>query len=471
MSRARQCGPSSTGEPRLGLPFGVWPRHWRRARTVTLVAVVLLLGERTVVAQAIAEPAEAVAAPSLPADEGAGSQDKPQRAGTKRRRSAVRFVMKDRPSLRIGDVLRVDFRVKLQGEFQARSPELSDGPFAFRRKRVGIEGSFLDYVEYELEGELGRSNPWRDVFVNLRVNPAVQIRAGKFKIPFSRDQLTSPVRHDFINRARLGDDLAPARDVGIAAHGRLKTAGIRYDLGLFRQDGENARFGRTPGAGRTVAGRMTMLPVPSRVAGAARDLEVGFGITTSTVAEGRSALRGRTVADETFFSQVYVDGLRLRLGIDARWSAGPFSLSSEFVRVRDERRHQGLLLEDLPPLISRGSYISGTWLLTGDRKGDGVEPRRPLFQGGGGAAELAARYERIRFGSFSDLEAPSRSPRAANVLAASDNVWTVGLNWYPNRWTKIQINAMRERLANPDPTSSLSRAIYWTRVCRLQFVL
>jgi hypothetical protein len=46
-------------------------------------------------------------------------------------------------------------------------------------------------------------------------------------------------------------------------------------------------------------------------------------------------------------------------------------------------------------------------------------------------------------------EPPSRSPRAANVAPNADKVWTLGVNWYVNRWVKVRFNAISETLDDP----------------------
>jgi len=94
-----------------------------------------------------------------------------------------------------------------------------------------------------------------------------------------------------------------------------------------------------------------------------------------------------------------------------------------------------------------------------------------LFDRGLGAVELAGRYDAIRFGSAEHLGRPSRSPRAANILSASDRAWTLGINWYWNRFFKVQLNAIRDRLEDAGRTPLPGEAVYWMRVVRVQFVL
>ena len=379
--------------------------------------------------------------------------------------SGVHIVFRDRPSLRVGKVLRVDLRAKLQADRSDSSSgvQTDQALLDMSRRRVGIEGTFLKLIEFQLERELGRSDPWRDVFVDVRPSLHLQVRGGKFKIPFGLDQLTSPTRLDFVYRSRIGDYLAPGRDRGVAVHGRIKSRGLAYEGGLFQHDGDNARFGRNPGADRTIAGRVTVRPFHgSARSSSLKQLELAADMTVGRVAEGLNAMRARTTFGTRLFEPVYVNGQRVRMGLDAQWSLGPFSLKAETLRASDERRRQGLFGENLPSLLSRGWYASGSWRITNERS-----------RGSWGATELATRYERIsfqsaNFGGDPNDDPPSRSPRATNLVGADDGVWTVGVNWYLNRWTKVQFDAVRERSSGgPDTRAN----VVWGSACRLQFVL
>ncbi len=124
---------------------------------------------------------------------------------------------------------------------------------------------------------------------------------------------------------------------------------------------------------------------------------------------------------------------------------------------------------DLSPLVAEGWYVSGTFALTGERKSDGLDtprnPFRPLLQRGGfGAIEVAARFESLTFGSAVKIGSPSTSARADNVMGNSDHALTLGMNWYLNRWVKIQANLIRERLRDPSMGPLPGRAGFWSRV-------
>ena len=145
------------------------------------------------------------------------------------------------------------------------------------------------------------------------------------------------------------------------------------------------------------------------------------------------------------------------------------------VRVH-ARHHRAAWTErrdsDLSPLLATGWYVSGTWAITGENKADGLnKPRRPFMRGGFGAFEVGARIEDLTFTSAASDGVPSLSVRADLVEASSDRVTTLGANWYLNQWVKIQLNAIRESLANPERRSLATRDPSWSFVTRFQFTM
>jgi len=345
------------------------------------------------------------------------------------------------------------------------------------RRRIGIEGEILNIFDYQVERELGTErDPWRDVYLNYKQYDFAQVQVGKFKQPFSLDENTSATNLDFVHRSRIAALLAPGRDRGAMVHGRVLRRGmLRYELGLFSEDGSNARTNDTElvHGDRTLAGRLLVQPFRSTTS-LASDLAFGVSFTASDVPEGVPNLRGRTELGAWFYRpDVLVNGQRQRIGVEARWRPGPFSIKSEYIRLTDERLGQSVDETDLSPFLGTGWYVSGTWAVTGEKKADGLDtPRRPLFQGGFGAVELAGRVERIRFGSvarrMNDSPA-SADPRAEVILGNSDRVYTFGVNWYANRWIKIQTNLVRNTIAFPDQGPMPSQSSFWSRIVRFQF--
>jgi phosphate-selective porin OprO/OprP len=296
-------------------------------------------------------------------------------------------------------------------------------------------------------------------------------------MPFGLEETTSTTDLDFIFRTRGSDALAPARDIGVMVHGRA--AGLfEYAAGTFRSDGENARLTEPvfvlpdeipPTSGRSIAGRIIVTPWGR--GGRARP-RLGVAVTSSTVAEGLNSLRGRSVFGSEFFDRNYVLGPRTRLGAEAEWSPGRWGLRAEYIRVTEGRERQGLGDVDLSDLIAQSWYVSGTWVITGEKKAGGVEPpRRPLFQGGAGAFEVGARMESVRFSSASREGPAFTNPRAEHVAPSGERVWTTGVTWFWNRWFRIQVNAIREVFDDPERSPAPGTRGFWSGVFRSQLVI
>jgi phosphate-selective porin len=253
---------------------------------------------------------------------------------------------------------------------------------------------------------------------------------------------------------------------------------IKYAAGFFRHDGRNSEMddfageAALPGGDRTVAARaavqpLSFLPVSTPI----RELSIGAAFTRSNLATGLSSLPGVTSSNHIFFPRLYVQGTRLRRGVELSGKAGSLSFQGEFMHAREQRRGQGLRSEDLPDLQTQGWYLSAVHPLFGSDE-NGARRRFPesILPGPGlGRLEAAVRYEAIRFGSASPNGAPpSRSPRAVNVAGNEDRAWTLGLNWHASRYLKLQFNAVREVLEDParTPIDGIDR--YWTLASRLQ---
>src|SRR5436309_5793411 len=198
------------------------------------------------------------------------AQDKQDR----KKSSGLRLVMRERPSLRVGKIFRLYLRAKVQWDFRGFSPHLQtdEGASDLNRARIGIKGDFSKFVEYEAEREFRESfggrvskHPWRDAYINSAYWDNFQIKAGKFKIPFSMEALAGAHELEFVNRSRIADDLAPARDVGVMLHGRFFKRGLNYEAGVFRNDGEKNDTGAAGSeenrGNRTYALRITGSPL------------------------------------------------------------------------------------------------------------------------------------------------------------------------------------------------------------------
>jgi phosphate-selective porin len=395
-----------------------------------------------------------------------------QKAAKKKKQDAWEVRWNPQPTVRFGKDVRIDFHARYQWDdrnSEDGSSEAAAWSRDLEKHRVGIDGTVAGKFDFQIEREIAGVDPWRDVFVNYSQFAAAQVQAGKFKLPLGMEENTSVANLDFAYRSLASNQLAPGRDQGLMMHGRVLNRMVRYEVGVFDHDGRNGRTSNTEKVfgGRTVATRFTIQPFRA-ARSSASDLQFGVAVTSSDVPLGLSSLRGESVLGEVFYtSPQNVQGTRRRMAFEGRWRPGPFSVKSEYIRVTTERLGQSVEDTDLAPLVADGWYVSGTWAVTGDRKAHGLDnPRRPLFRGGIGAIELAMRVEKLTFGSAAHDEEPSDGPRAAVVDGSADRATTFGVNWYVNRWVKLQWNAIREDITHQ--TTTLPESSSWSRVFRVQ---
>lgn len=380
------------------------------------------------------------------------------------------FVMGERPSLRFGDVLRLDLTSKVDLEVR-ESPDVRLDTVEMGRRRIGVDGRFLGIFGFQVEGDVSDdAQPWRDVFVEMRKWRALRVRAGRFKIPFGQERLTSISDLEFASRSVPTDALAPGRDTGIELNGRVFSRILNYRIGAFRDAGDASRADDGP-RGRTAAARVEGALLSWTGSRPLQRIQLGVNVAASDLPEGLNGLRARTHTAYEAFAPVYVAGRRTRVGADAAYEQGPFVLRAEYLQSRDERERQGLLDEDLPDIVARGWHVSATTFVLGRLKSNGTAPRNPLGGGGIGAIQLAGRLESLTFGSGAGSDAALRNPRAANVMPNDFRAVTAGVNWYPVRFVKIQFNVIREHLQDPERRPDVARPWVTSGVLRFQFAL
>jgi phosphate-selective porin OprO and OprP len=386
------------------------------------------------------------------------------------------FELNDHPSIVFGKGTHLDFRARFSADYDESDASTDDpeerSALDLGKKRLGISGEIKNVIEFQIEAELTETDPWRDVYGEVKYFDYARVRGGKFKIPFSLDENTGASRLDFLYRSLASTHLAPGRDQGVMVHGRVWKKLIGYEAGFFQHDGKNARTSNPDKVygGDTTAGRVTIEPLRNQK-DAIGDLSFGVAFTRSDVPEGISGVRGQTVLEQTFFSgsDYPVNGPRKRTGIEMQFLPGPASIKAEWMRLETERRGESVEDTDLSPIVGEGWYVSGTFALTGEKKSRVDRPKKPLFQGGFGAVEVAARVESLEFKSGSSSEQGSRSPRADTILGNRDQVTTLGVNWYINRFLKVQANFIREKLDDPSQGPLPSKASFNSQMIRIQF--
>lgn len=138
----------------------------------------------------------------------------------------------------------LDLRVKavLQPEARLFSVPAEAGreleaAFLVRRARLVLEGTaLLPTLGFKLQLGLDRAEPaLRDAYVEYALAPGVlHLRAGKYKRPFSRQQIASGTELAFVERSFTNALYEAGRDVGVMASNDYERAPrLEWALGVF----------------------------------------------------------------------------------------------------------------------------------------------------------------------------------------------------------------------------------------------
>jgi phosphate-selective porin OprO and OprP len=108
--------------------------------------------------------------------------------------------------------------------------------FEIRRARIGMVGTINKDIAFEVVGNaVGSNTNFIDTaWVNYGFNKAAQIRTGRFKQPFSLEELTSSNSIDFMERS-YGNQIVPGKRIGMMLHGE-PTKGLVYGVSFFQND-------------------------------------------------------------------------------------------------------------------------------------------------------------------------------------------------------------------------------------------
>jgi len=314
----------------------------------------------------------------------------------------------------------------------------------FRRARLFISGTIYDDISFKMQYDFaGGDAELKDAFVQLENVPYVgNVRVGRFKEPFSMEELTSSKYTTFMERA-LPNAFAPGRNSGIMLHDTLFKERMTWAVGIFKNVDD---FGTGTDDGQSsLTARVTGLPY--YVDEGRKLIHLGAAYSVRNI-DDTIRFRARP---EAHLAPRFIDtgnvltGTYNLLGLEAAAVWGPFSIQGEYIRADDiESVLSGSRKYD-------GYYMEASYFLTGENRsydtGTGewgkIKPRRNfVFRKGEkrswGAWQLAVRYSDI------DLDSGYSFPGGGT----EDNR-SIGLNWYLNPNTKLMFNYINTDIDHP----------------------
>jgi phosphate-selective porin OprO and OprP len=359
------------------------------------------------------------------------------------------------------------FEFRFKGLLQADSRVFLGDPagqplndtFLLRRVEPVFELTLGSLVFFRLQPQFaGDSASTSDVYGELRFDPALVLRAGKFKAPVSLENLQSSHALAFVERG-YPTELAAGRDLGLQLGGELLAGTLVYALayGNGTPDGRDAAATDTDNR-KEVSGRVFLEPFRN-TPGFFQGLGVGVAATHGTKlnAVGSNAAtvagnfnnslpRYRSPGQATIFTYlvnataptaantVVADGGHARLSPQVYFYNGTFGLLGEQITSA-----QHVSINGATAKFEHDAWQGvASYVLTGeDASYKGVKPASPWRAGadGYGAVEVAARYGEL---DIDDAVFPTYASPAASVSAAR----TAGaaLNWYLSGNARIGVD-------------------------------
>jgi phosphate-selective porin OprO/OprP len=272
----------------------------------------------------------------------------------------------------------------------------------------------------------------------------VQVRAGKFKAPFSLEQLTSSNNIDFMERSLTGSDdkeLIPGKQFGAMIFGS-PMSGVSY--ALARHAGasgtESASRDASDTTGRLAANFAEVAGNKEWVTHVGIAYSVGkVGNTAAAVAPSTEG-KGLSSFLVTNSTALAVNSTRTRIGYELAAANGPFKVQGEMYSFDygDNQTVQQNIT---------GSYVQAIWNITGESHNYSnssntfgwIKPKQNFSteKGGLGAWQVGLRFSKID----TDIAATSTLTNAADAT-------TLGLTWFANDYTRVMLNYVQTNFAS-----------------------
>lgn len=378
-----------------------------------------------------------------------------------------------------------NFEMKLRGYVQldgrhylADNADDDTDTFLFRRVRPIIEGTVYKNFYYRLMADFASNAvTLQDGYGEWRQLPFARLGFGKMKTPLGLEQLASASELEFVERG-LPRNLIPNRDFGVVLTGDLFGERLNYTVGAFNGVQDLANIGASDNNDdKDFVVRIFALPFKNWY-GPLQGLGVGvsgsygkeeFSVASNNVTAAlgsyvtpgqqrffryRStgantdvvAADGKTVnvpLTTVLANTTVADGTRFRIMPQAYWCWRQFGLFGEWVRSAQEVAfgdHRDTLAHD-------AWQLQGFWVLTGeDASYRGVKPSRNFdpLAGAWGAWELVARVSDLQIDkdAFRGVTANNAGTAFADPRQSAQraSAWALGVNWYPNRNFKVNVD-------------------------------
>lgn len=334
-----------------------------------------------------------------------------------------------------------------------KSDQLTD-MLDIRRARLGVRGQIDKDFKYEIQGTYGMTDNGMSssstevdiAFADYAANPAAMFRFGKFKMPFSLEQLTSSNNIDFMERSFANQnegEYVPAKETGVMLHGS-PIAGTSYGLAYSRGRGnKSAQYDGADFIGRGTANVAKLLGRDDIVT------HLGLGYSTGKVKSATSyaSARDESRAYSGFFNgteAVTAGSTRTRSDVEYAVAYGPYKVQGEFFQIG----YSDMTGTNAGSNSINMNYNEILWNITGESHNYSntagtfgwIKPNTKFSPNGG----LGAWQVGVRLSDFDGSDFTAASGKTSKATSM-----TYGLNWYLNDNVRFMLNYVETKFDDP----------------------
>ena len=349
--------------------------------------------------------------------------------------------------------------------------------FGIRTFRLSGKGNIYENLEYSIEVELrGTDISYKDIYMQQTALPVIgNFRAGHFKEPIGLEEFGSDKFGTFMEKTLATSTFCPSRNFGVMMYNRLDACDdATWFAGLFRSDSPDVPVStgleRDDRNDWSFSTRLAWLPYYDEPSNGRYLVHVGgsYSYRNSFDQFGNQNTAAVNQNGLVEFSPKSWVGTQGPIGVGAEGNSDEWNvLASEFLVIWGSVSFQAEYFHNVMTSGEEynGAYAFVSYFLTGENRAykkdtkvtDRTIPFEPAFwidtcKGmccGRGAWELATGY------SYVDLE--DGHDITATRQRAFVDAYIVGLNWYHNPWSRIQINyehEMTDFVAGATPDSA-----------------
>ncbi|MBI2889722.1 MAG: porin [Nitrospirae bacterium] len=353
------------------------------------------------------------------------------------------------------------YQFKLRGYLQSDArfylsddKKTSTDSLLLRRVRPSFEGTVAKSFDFRILSDFGEGKAvLQEAYLDAAINPALRLRAGKFKTPAGLERLQSGTDLIFVERG-FPTSILPNRDVGLQLSGDLLNGSVNLALGAFNGVPDGASGDGDTNDEKDLAARIFAFPFKNTEVWSLQGLGIGGSVTYGNQQgkpDSPNLPSFKSPGQQTFFTYaadkdktsagtVVAAGTRTRYSPQGYFYKGPLGVLAEYaasaqkVKKGDKRAN----------LKNDAFQVVASYVLTGDDASfKGVKVKRPFESGGGwGALELATRYGFLRADTdaFPDYAQSAKSARTAIAVGS-------GLNWHLNKNIKVSLDYEQTRFS------------------------